>query len=120
MHCGRQLGIPGVVPALDRMLVADYLLVNEDRHQNNFGAVRNAETLEWIDWDTLKGIELEFAELVADSPFIDAARCDAICHAIRTRVEMLQRIALMRKGRGFAVSCANDVRQDQAYSGNKQ
>ena len=30
------------------MLVLDYLIMNEDRHQNNFGAVRNANTLEWI------------------------------------------------------------------------
>lgn len=82
--------------------------------------IRLVTDFDWIDWDALKGIELQFAELVADSPFIDAARCDAICHAIRKRVEMLQKIALMSKGRGFAVSCANDVRQDQAYSGNEQ
>ena len=33
--------------ALDRMLVLDYLIVNEDRHQNNFGVIRNADTLEY-------------------------------------------------------------------------
>ena len=26
----------------------DYLIANEDRHFNNFGVLRNAETLEWI------------------------------------------------------------------------
>jgi hypothetical protein len=30
------------------MLTVDYLIVNSDRHFNNFGAVRNAETLEWF------------------------------------------------------------------------
>lgn len=30
------------------MLVLDYLIVNEDRHLNNFGLIRNAVTLEWI------------------------------------------------------------------------
>ena len=30
------------------MLVLDFLIVNTDRHFNNFGAVRNADTLEWI------------------------------------------------------------------------
>ena len=30
------------------MIVLDYLIANEDRHYNNFGALRNAETLEWI------------------------------------------------------------------------
>lgn len=167
VNCCKELGIPDVVPALDRMLVADYLLVNEDRHQNNFGAVRNAETLEWIgaaplfdsgtslffqtpagmiskeasriackpfktsheeqirlvtdfgwiDWDALKDIEQEFAALVDGSPFIDAARCSAICSAIRGRVDMLQKIASAGSARSIAVSCVNDVRQDQAFSG---
>jgi hypothetical protein len=30
------------------MLAVDFLSVNEDRHLNNFGVIRNAETLEWI------------------------------------------------------------------------
>jgi hypothetical protein len=30
------------------MLVLDYIISNEDRHYNNFGFVRNAETLEWL------------------------------------------------------------------------
>ena len=29
------------------MLILDYLIANTDRHFGNFGAVRNAETLEW-------------------------------------------------------------------------
>ena len=48
VDCCSELGIPGVVPFLDRMIVLDYLIANEDRHYNNFGALRNAETLEWI------------------------------------------------------------------------
>lgn len=30
------------------MIVLDFIIANEDRHFNNFGAIRNAETLEWI------------------------------------------------------------------------
>jgi hypothetical protein len=30
------------------MLTLDFLIVNTDRHFNNFGVIRNAETLEWI------------------------------------------------------------------------
>ena len=30
------------------MITVDYLLANEDRHQNNFGVIRNAETLEYL------------------------------------------------------------------------
>ena len=48
VDCCTELGIPGVVSFLDRMIVLDYLIANEDRHYNNFGALRNAETLEWI------------------------------------------------------------------------
>jgi len=48
INCCNTLGIPDAVPFLDRMMVLDYLIANEDRHLNNFGALRNAETLEWL------------------------------------------------------------------------
>ena len=48
INCCEALGIQGAVPFLDRMIVLDYIIANEDRHLNNFGAVRNAETLEWL------------------------------------------------------------------------
>lgn len=42
----QELGID-IVPALDRMIVLDYIIANEDRHFNNFGLLRDANTLEW-------------------------------------------------------------------------
>lgn len=48
VNCCEKLGIKDVVPFLDRMIVVDYIIANEDRHFNNFGVLRNAETLEWI------------------------------------------------------------------------
>ena len=48
LHCCDAFGIPDVKVALDKMLVLDYIISNEDRHYNNFGFIRNAETLEWI------------------------------------------------------------------------
>lgn len=48
VDCCETLGIPDVVPFLDRMIVLDYIIANEDRHLNNFGALRDAESLEWI------------------------------------------------------------------------
>ncbi|MBQ7638767.1 MAG: HipA domain-containing protein [Clostridia bacterium] len=48
VDCSDALGIPGVREFLDRMIVLDYIIANEDRHLNNFGAIRNAETLEWL------------------------------------------------------------------------
>ena len=43
----RELGID-IVSALDRMIVLDYIIANEDRHFNNFGLLRDANTLEWL------------------------------------------------------------------------
>lgn len=48
VNCCGALGVADVVPFLDRMITLDYIIVNEDRHFNNFGLIRNAETLEWI------------------------------------------------------------------------
>ena len=48
VDCCESLEIEGVVPFLDRMIVLDYIIANEDRHLNNFGALRNAETLQWL------------------------------------------------------------------------
>ena len=47
-NCCEKLGIPGVAHALDQMMVLDYLIANEDRHFNNFGLLRNPDTLEWL------------------------------------------------------------------------
>jgi hypothetical protein len=47
LNCCDALGIPGAEEHLNRMLTLDFIIVNEDRHFNNFGAVRNAETLAW-------------------------------------------------------------------------
>lgn len=48
VNCCEALGIKDVIPFLDRMIITDYIIANEDRHLNNFGAIRNAETLEWL------------------------------------------------------------------------
>ena len=47
VNCCLELGV-NVVPALDQMIVIDYIIANEDRHLNNFGLLRNAETLQWL------------------------------------------------------------------------
>lgn len=47
VNCCKALGVNDAIPFLDRMIVLDYIVANEDRHLNNFGLLRNAETLEW-------------------------------------------------------------------------
>ena len=48
LRCCDTFGISDVKTQLDKMLVLDYIISNEDRHYNNFGFIRNAETLEWL------------------------------------------------------------------------
>ena len=48
INCCKALGVKDIVHAVDQMIVLDFIIANEDRHQNNFGLIRNAETLEWI------------------------------------------------------------------------
>ncbi len=48
VNCCKKLGIPGIEESIDRMLVLDYLIVNEDRHLNNFGVIRRTDTLDYI------------------------------------------------------------------------
>ena len=48
VNCCEAIGVRDAVPFLDRMIVLDYLIANEDRHLNNFGLLRNSETLEWL------------------------------------------------------------------------
>lgn len=166
LDCCEALGIPNVKTALDRMMVLDYIIANEDRHQNNFGAIRNAETLEWVgaapiydsgsslwfskpqalispnvkvpckpfksdheeqiklvtsfDWldlSALKDIDEEFREILNGSLFIDEARRDALCFALRRRVEMLAEILNSRTMLFPVDDLGADVTENTAYSG---
>ena len=48
IKCCKTLGIQNIEISLDQMLILDYIIANEDRHLNNFGLLRNPETLEWL------------------------------------------------------------------------
>lgn len=43
-----ELGISDVRLKIDMMLTLDFIIVNTDRHYNNFGFIRNANTLKWL------------------------------------------------------------------------
>lgn len=55
-----ELNIPDAKAKIDKMLMVDYIILNEDRHLNNFGVIRNSDTLEWEDvcplYDTGKSL----------------------------------------------------------------
>lgn len=46
-QCEEKCGLD-VQKDIDNILLLDYLILNEDRHYNNFGLIRNVETLEFI------------------------------------------------------------------------
>lgn len=168
LDCCEALGIPNMKDSLDRMMVLDFLMVNEDRHQNNFGVVRNAETLQYMgaapifdsgtslwfdkpvamigsaakleckpfknsheeqiklvssfDWFSLNqlyDIDEELRELVRGSVFIDEARCNALCTALKGRVELLTEIINEHRTSYAVRDCRGDVSENIAYSGSQ-
>lgn len=46
LNCCEKLGIPDVTEQLQQMMILDYLICNQDRHFGNFGAIRDAVTLD--------------------------------------------------------------------------
>jgi hypothetical protein len=48
IDCCEGIGLKGTKDFLNQLICLDYLIANEDRHQNNFGVIRNANTLEYI------------------------------------------------------------------------
>ena len=42
-------GISDARIKMENMYILDYLIMNEDRHLNNFGIIRDVNTLEWLD-----------------------------------------------------------------------
>jgi len=49
IQASEMLGIPDMIEFINYLLVFDYLMANTDRHFGNFGAIRNVETLKWIE-----------------------------------------------------------------------
>lgn len=47
IRCLNNLKIKDANLLVDKMIICDFILANKDRHFNNFGAIRNVETLEF-------------------------------------------------------------------------
>ena len=68
-ECCYRLGVD-TIRHLDMMLVLDYIIGNTDRHTNNFGLIRDADTLEWVgpapvfDSGTSLGCDLRTEEII--------------------------------------------------------
>ncbi len=57
-------GIDDVREKVENMYILDFLIMNEDRHLNNFGIIRDVNTLEWIDvapiFDNGQSLNMEY------------------------------------------------------------
>lgn len=43
----KEHNVPNAEEYLQKMFILDYIMLNEDRHLNNFGVIRDVNTLEW-------------------------------------------------------------------------
>lgn len=64
IRCLNNLGIKNAETLTDKMIVCDYIIANKDRHFNNFGVIRDVNTLKFIDVAPLfdKGCSLWYDE----------------------------------------------------------
>ena len=48
IRCLNNIGIKDALTSVNKMIVCDYIIANKDRHFNNFGVIRNVNTLEFV------------------------------------------------------------------------
>ena len=77
-------GINNVREKLENMFILDYLILNEDRHLNNFGIIRNVNNLNWIDIKDIKRIDLSKLDGVVD-------KFDELLHKYQSTTRMTDR-----------------------------
>lgn len=57
-------GIDDARIKLENMYILDFLIMNEDRHLNNFGVIRDVNTLKWLDvapiFDNGQSLKIEY------------------------------------------------------------
>lgn len=74
---------------------------------------RSWQAASWNGWVSLN------REMVRGSLFIDEARCDALCAALKNRVAMLADVVNDRRTLFPADNRSEDVAEDIAYSGKQ-
>lgn len=83
IDCCYKLGIDDIAAQIDKMIILDFLLVNNDRHLGNFGLLRDSNTLKFVgaaplfDNGTSLGYnqpdgQLDLSDLEGCKPFADS------------------------------------------------
>ena len=73
INCCNALNVPNIISSVDKMLVLDYIIGNIDRHYNNFGIIRNSNTLNAIsatpiyDSGASFGFDLTTSEIISNT-----------------------------------------------------
>ena len=81
--------------------------------------IKLVSSFDWLDIYRLFDIDEELWELMRGSVFIDSARCDALCFALRERVDMLSEVVNSRRTWTPVDDHHSDVIEDIAYSGKE-
>lgn len=59
-----EMGIENAREKLENMYILDFIIMNEDRHLNNFGIIRDVNTLKWVDvapiFDNGQSLNIEY------------------------------------------------------------
>ena len=87
-----KLEIEDAVASVNEMLLLDFIIENTDRHLNNFGFIRNVETLEWKGFapEELLVNKSELLDILQQSPHIDDSRKEQIVGAIGSNVHHIE------------------------------
>ena len=80
--------------------------------------IKLVSSFEWLAMEKLSGIEEEFREIVRGSLFVDEKRCDALCAALKNRVNMLEKVIHANQTVYTIDDYKNDVKENIAYSGS--
>jgi hypothetical protein len=79
--------------------------------------IKLVTSFDWLDLAALQDIDEEFHEILNGSLFIDKARRDTLCFALRGRVEMLAGIVNSRATLFPVDDLSADVKENMAYNG---
>lgn len=96
------------------------LLTCKPFKQNHDEQIKLVTSFDWLDLSLLDQIEDEVRDIFRGSLFVDEARCQAICLALRGRIERLQEIIHTREPQAWVDDLMEDVRGNVAYSGQQK
>lgn len=118
-----------VVPFLDRMIVTDFLLANEDRHLYNLGLIRDAGTLEFIGPAPIYdcGSSLGYNRDVPDMAVAAGATCKPFAESFEKELDLVTDFGwvdadgldgALQEARAFLLECEGlDSERADAMSG---